>query len=402
MALEAAQRMVFEAARAIGPTGVEEVALRDAARRVIARDVLADRDQPAFHRAAMDGYAVRHRDVGPAGATLRVVGEVPAGTCFEGEVGPGEAVAIMTGAPVPVGADAVQMVEKARASGDQVTLEGPLRPWQHIAPRGEDVRTGELVAPAGRMVDALVTGALASVGCARVPVHRRPTVTVLATGDELVEVEQTPLPHQIRETNRHTTVALVEAAGGEAIDGGRIADEEVALRAAIRGGLRTDFLVLSGGVSAGRYDLVADALRDEGVEVLFHKISIKPGKPVLVGRRGKTLVFGLPGNPVSAFVTAHLLLLPALAMRRGAPRAAPWHLEARCDGALPAALGRVTFHAAALEGDGPELSVRPVPCNGSGDQVGFSRANCLVRREPRAAAVAPGDRVTVMLLHPPV
>ncbi len=406
--LSDAEATVVATARAVaaGATGTERVPLREAADRVLAEDVLADRDQPAFDRSAMDGYAVLSDDLSGDAATLSIIGEVAAGTAWGGPpLRSGQTLAIMTGAPVPAGADAVQMVERCRladgaegAPGDLVTIEGPVPAGQHIAPQGEDVRTGDVVIAAGTRLTGLRIGVLASVGCAEVPVVRRPRVAIIATGDELVEVDERPLPHQIRETNRHTLEAMVEATGAEPVEVGHARDDVAALDAAIDRGLEADVLVLSGGVSAGRYDLVADGLRARGVEVLFHKIAVKPGKPVLFGRRGETLVFGLPGNPVSAFVTAHLLLVPALRTLLGERHVVPWRWSAPLTAPLRRTGNRPTFYTATLDPEG----VRPVACNGSGDQAGFAQGNCLIRRPPEAAAAAAGEVVEVVLLQRPV
>ena len=403
--LSDALTLVVETARAAAASRqpFERVPLAGAAGRTLSEDVLADRDQPAFDRSAMDGYAVRSADVGGEAATLRVVGEVRAGTAWSGPpIGPGEAVAIMTGAPVPPGADSVQMVERCELEGptghERVVVSGPVRTGQHVASRGEDVRAGEAILRRGDRVSGLRVGALASVGCAEVMVWRKPRVAIIATGDELVEVHERPLPHQIRETNRHTLEALVRAAGGDPLEVGLARDDASALDAAIDRGLGAEVLVLSGGVSAGRYDLVADGLRSRGVEVLFHKVAVKPGKPVLFGRRGATLVFGLPGNPVSAFVTAHLLLVPALRALQGDERPEPWIWRARLLAPLRRTGARPTFYGARLSPEG----VSPISSNGSGDQVGFAAGDCLIRREAGANAAAEGQEVDVLLLRRPV
>lgn len=402
--LETAWSIVRDAAERLREARVSapaEVALWEARGLVLARDVLADRDQPAFHRSAMDGYAVRAADVAGAEAALRVAGEVPAGRSWDGVLGPGEAVAIMTGAPLPEGADAVQMVERTSESGGVVTVAGPLRAWEHVSRRGEDVAAGSVVAEAGRVVDGLTIGVLASVGCARVPVLRRPRVTVISTGDELVPLSDVPGPSGIRDSNRPTLLGMVESASATPVDGGHVRDDPAELRREVRAALGSDVLVLSGGVSAGRYDLVLEALREEGVEVLFHGVAIKPGKPVLFGRHGGGLVFGLPGNPVSTYVTSLLLLLPALAVLRGRGRPEPWTLSARLDGSLPPTGPRTTFHPGVLHQDGRTFVVRAVSWNGSGDQVGFARGNCLVRRDAGSPAIPGGETVTVVLPAPP-
>ncbi|MCB9728686.1 MAG: molybdopterin molybdotransferase MoeA [Deltaproteobacteria bacterium] len=401
--LEEASEIVGRAAseawarRAAGAT--EELALGDAVGRVLAGDVRADRDQPPFDRAAMDGYALRAADAAGERQRLAVVGEVAAGTAWEGELPAGAAVAIMTGAPVPPGADAVQMVERCRELGPAaVEIGGPVRAGQHIAPRGEDLRAGDVVARAGARVEGLLAGALASVGAARVPVVARPTVAIVGTGDELVDISQSPGPAAIRDSNRYTLEALAHAAGARVVLVERVADDPAALAAAVARGLRADVLVLSGGVSAGRYDLVVGALAEAGVSLAFHKVAIKPGKPMVFGTHPGGLVFGLPGNPVSTFVTGVLLLAPALRALGGQGAAWPRALQARLLAPIEATTERTTFHPGRLEvaADGA-LAVTPVGWNGSGDQSGFARGDCFIRREARSERVEPGERVSAIV-----
>jgi molybdopterin molybdotransferase len=399
-----AQAIVGEAARALAlgrenSGGVEEIALSEATGRVLAAEVRADRDQPPFDRAAMDGYAVRAADCTAATAELRVVGEVAAGVSRAEALEAGTAVAIMTGAPVPAGADAVQMIERCRdLGGGRVAVGGPVRVGQHIAPRGEDVRAGDRVAGRGDRVMGLCAGALASVGAARVAVVRRPTVAIVGTGDELVDVDREPGPAEIRDSNRYTLAAVVEAAGGRVAHSERVRDDVAALDAAIARGLGADVLVLSGGVSAGRYDLVVDALRRAGVALAFHKVAMKPGKPVVFGTHAGGLVMGLPGNPVSTFVTATLLLAPALRILQGVADAWPWVLSARATTAIEATTERDSFHPGALRpGADGRLEVAALSYNGSGDQVGYARGDCFIFRPAQSAAVEPGAAVDVWL-----
>ncbi|MEZ4264789.1 MAG: molybdopterin molybdotransferase MoeA [Myxococcota bacterium] len=377
----------------------EEIGLLEATERVLAEEVLADRDQPPFNRAAMDGYAVRAADCSGERARLRVVGEVAAGAQRDEALEAGCAVAIMTGAPVPEGADAVQMIEKCRAVGaDTVEVDGPVRSGQHIAARGEDVRAGDVVARAGDPVRGLLAGALASVGAGRVRVVRQPTVAIIGTGDELVDVDCAPGPAEIRDSNRYTLEALAREGAARVILSERVRDEPEALAAAIARGLAADVLVLSGGVSAGRYDLVVDALARAGVSLAFHKVAIKPGKPVVFGTHAGGLVFGLPGNPVSTFVVGALVLLPALRALGGVAAPWPWRLSARLTAPLEATTERDTFHPGRLApaADGT-LEVTPVGWNGSGDQVGFARGGCFIRREARSGAALVGESVEVVL-----
>lgn len=378
---------------------VEEVALLDAMGRVLAAEVVADRDQPPFNRAAMDGYAVRAADCAGESTRLRVVGEVAAGVDREEVLEPGSAVAIMTGAPVPPGADAVQMIERCRElSPELVEVAGPVRRGQHIAPRGEDVRAGDVVARVGDTVRGLLAGALASVGAGRVRVVARPTIVIVGTGDELVDVDSAPGPAEIRDSNRYTLEALAREGTAQVILTERVRDDPAALADAISRGLSADMLVLSGGVSAGRYDLVVDALAEAGVTLEFHKVAIKPGKPVVFGTHANGLVFGLPGNPVSAFVVGALLMVPALRALGGVADPWPWTVRARLTTTVEPTTERETFHPGRLRAapDG-SLEVASVPWNGSGDQVGFARGGCFIRRDARSPAAEPGETVDVVL-----
>ena len=405
LGLSDAQRVTLSEARAVRDQRsepVRSVQLARAGGAVLAVDVIGDRDQPPFDRAAMDGFAVRSADVQGDHATLRIAGEVAAGEVYAGVVAAGEAVAIMTGAPLPEGADAIQMIERCDVDegAGVVKVEGPVTARRHVAPRGEDVRAGDVVAPAGRRVAGMTVGVLASVGATSVEVHRRARVAVIATGDELVDIGAEPAAGQIRDSNRHCLMALMQSVGAQVVDGGRAPDDLTGLRAAIRRGLDSDLLLLSGGVSAGRYDLVGEALAAEGVTPIFHKVAIKPGKPVMLARHEHGLVIGLPGNPVSAYVVAWLLAVPAARVIGGlAPEAAlPITVGATLSGDLRPTRGRLTFETATLRQDAGELVVQPVRSNGSGDQVGFAGGDCLICRAPDAPAATTGARVDVVLL----
>ncbi|MGB0591217.1 MAG: gephyrin-like molybdotransferase Glp [Myxococcota bacterium] len=374
-----------------------DLPLWDAHGHVLAASVLADRDTPPFDRSAMDGFAFRAADV--PGQPLRIIGEVPAGTIFGGVVGPGEAVSIMTGAPMPEGADTVAMIERCEVTGAHVVIEGPTTLGRHIARRGEDVSEGDVAVPAGRAIQGPTVGVLAGVGAAKVTVHRPPRVTVMATGDELVEHDETPAAHQIREGNRHTVMAMLRSLRAATVDGGIVADTQEALRDAVRAAASSDVIVLSGGVSKGKYDLVKPVLEDLGMETLFHGVQAKPGKPVLFGRLDGSLVLGLPGNPVSTYVMAVLLLLPMVRALAGLAHPRTRTLSAQLKGALPPTKRRTTYHPAVLIGgaQGGPAEVTPVSWRGSGDLTGYSQCNCLIRTEVNAAAAADGAQVRVLL-----
>ncbi|HEX9186445.1 MAG TPA: gephyrin-like molybdotransferase Glp, partial [Vicinamibacteria bacterium] len=301
------------------PLADEEVALEDALSRVLAEDVPSDRDLPPFDRAAMDGYALRAGDVAGAPVALDVVGEVRAGQWPDLTVGPGQAARIMTGAPVPPGADAVQQVEKTQPLDEfRVTIQASVAEGANVGPRGSEVRAGDVVLARGRVIDPAAIAVLASAGKARVRAARRPVVALLVTGDEIVDVGAAPGPCQIRNSNGPAVTAQARLAGAEVRPLGVAPDQPDAIAEALRPGLSADVLVVSGGVSAGDYDLVEPALLELGATFLFTKVAIKPGAPLVFGRRGGTLVFGLPGNPVSAQVTFDLFVRPALLKMQGA------------------------------------------------------------------------------------
>lgn len=392
------------ALRSSRPASTRTTTIWEASGYVLAADVAADRPLPPFDKSMMDGFALRAADLGPEPTTLELVGEVAAGDVGRA-IGPCQALAIMTGAPLPEGADAVQVVElcerppvvDGRAT---VVVRERVAAGANVAPTGALARQGQVVVEKGRIIESLTAGVLASVGAAQVEVFRRPRVTVVATGDELVNIDEVPAEAQIRDSNRKTLMALAEAEWCRVVDGGIARDDRAHLRSVIRDGLEGDVLVLSGGVSAGSYDHVRECLEAEGVEILFHQIAIKPGKPALFGRTERTLVFGLPGNPVSNFVTAALLLTPAVRILGRRPDHRPWILRLPLvDAGLAATGRRTTFHPAnlvRLERDG-ELAVRPCRWDGSADHVGYARGNVLIRCEVDDREKVVGDVVSVVM-----
>ena len=307
----------------------EEVSLREACGRVLAVEVRSDVDLPPFEKSAMDGYAVRLADftAGEGEVELELVGESKAGEPFTGSVADGQCVAIYTGAEAPAGCDAVVMIEKTRGEGGRVWISDTPGPRQNICARGEDLSDGQVVFEAGRRLRPVDLSVLAAVGCDPVPVFRRPRVAILTTGDELIAPSEVPGPGQIREGNTLHLAAMASAAGASVVQVGRISDDVEVLAAAFEEALAScDALITTGGVSMGKYDLVGDALKRVGVEQIFHKIAIKPGKPVWFGRRADALVFGLPGNPVSCLVTHEVFVRPALARIGGCEAEVPERL----------------------------------------------------------------------------
>jgi molybdopterin molybdotransferase len=326
LTLEEAQERVLERARPLSP---ELVPIAEAGGRVTAEEVRARVDLPPFASSAMDGFAVRAADLP---ATLRIAGESAAGRAFEGRLEPGFAVGISTGAVVPEGADAVVPVEQVVQIENTVEIAHALGQGAHIRPRGGDVAAGEVVVPAGVSFTPARLAAAAAAGVATVSCGRRPRVAVLATGSELVAPGEPLHAGQVYEANGLMLGAALAASGAEIVTEPPAADDEEALRAALERGLASDVLVTSGGVSVGEHDLVRAVERELGVEEVFWRVAMKPGKPIAFGVRGDALVFGLPGNPVSALVGCELFVKPALRALQGLadplPRFAPGRLAA--------------------------------------------------------------------------
>ncbi len=383
------------------PTDVVEVALADALGRVLARPIVADRDLPPTDRSAMDGYAVRAADLAGAPCSLRRTGEVRAGQPVgDVRVEARGAVRIYTGAIVPPGADAVVMVEQTEETGDgrEVRFREPVRAGQHIRRCGEDVLRGATVLRPGTAIHAAEVAALATVGATRVPVHRPPAVSVLSTGDEIVEAGRTPAAHQVRNSNACALVAQLRELGLAARDLGNAPDDPAGHAAALRRGLEGDLLLVTGGVSVGRYDLVAQTLAELGMELLFHKVAMKPGKPVLAGRRGGTLVVGLPGNPVSAFTGFVVLVAPALWKLAGLAHGTT-QAEVRAELAEPlfAKPGRTTYHLGRVAWSGDRWRARPVPNVSSGDVLSLARANAFLITPADGGPLGSGEAVAAIL-----
>jgi len=341
----------------------------------LSADVVADRDAPPFDSSAMDGYAVRAADA-IEGASLNVVGEIAAGGWPDRSVGAGEAIAIMTGAPVPEGADAIVPVEVIERGEGTIRVLAAAKDGAHLRRRGEIRAAGETVLRAGHVVRPIDAAILGSVGQARVPVFARPYLAVGATGNELVPVEVPPERGEIRNSNTPTLMAQAREAGALATTLGIIRDDPAETRKAIAHGLEREFLVLSGGVSMGEYDHVVGALEEEGVEILFHKVAMKPGKPIAFGRRGRTLVFGLPGNPVSASVGFELFVRPAIRKRLGFADPVRAVVTAKAGERLRGSGPRRAFLPATW--DAVAGTARPVRWRGSHDPYAFAAANALI------------------------
>jgi molybdopterin molybdotransferase len=379
----------------------EVVLLDEALGRVLAEDVHADIHVPPFDNSAMDGYAVRGADT--AGATaerpavLRVVADLPAGRVPDTAVGPGEAIRIMTGAPMPAGADAIVRVEDTERGEGTVLVRAPSRPGRDVRLAGEDVRAGELILPRGTYVRPAEVGMLAMLGRRRVQVIRRPRVAVLTTGDELVDVDEPVTPGKIRNVNLYSICAQVRWCGGEPIALGVARDTLEDLEAKVREGMTADMLVTSAGVSVGDYDVVKVVLDKLG-RIDFWRVNMKPAKPIAFGRIGDIPMFGLPGNPASSMVAFEEFVRPAILKMQGRRALRHPTLAAVSEAELDNRGGRRSYVRGYVHAHGDGYRVRPAGPEGAGIMTAMVRANCFIVIPEDVARVAPGDAVTVELL----
>jgi molybdopterin molybdotransferase len=360
------------------PTEVVRLPLDACFRLVLAEAVLADRDTPASDRSAMDGFAVRAADAKQPGARLRVAAEVRAGESAAGvRVEPGTAARILTGATLPDGADSVVMLEhvEERSEDGTIVVGRAVAPGDHVRTRASDLRAGETVVAPGRPIYAPEIAAMAAVGHTRVQVHRPPVVGLLSTGDEVVEPDRDPQAHQVRNSNAGMLLAQLRELGLGGTYLGTAGDTAGELREKLARALRSDLLLVTGGVSVGRYDLVPPTLDSLGMRLLFHKVAMKPGKPILAGVCDGCLVIGLPGNPVSAFAGFAVFVAPILRRMMGYREWENPPLSARLDAPLSAKPGRRTYHLARLRREGTELVGARSESTGSGDVLSLVRAN---------------------------
>ncbi|MDZ7269203.1 MAG: molybdopterin molybdotransferase MoeA [candidate division KSB1 bacterium] len=381
-----------------GRLPAETVDLLQAAGRVLAEEIISDRDQPPFARSSMDGYALRAADVAPAPVQLQVVGFIPAGTFPDFQIQQGQAAKIMTGAPLPAGADSVQMIEKTRpAAGDRVEVLEAVPPGHNVSPQGSEAAAGQVVARAGSFVSPAVIGLLAAVGKSRVRVYRRPAVAIIATGDELVEIDQTPKLGQIRNSNSFALAAQVARLGATARLWGMARDQQQQIRELLQRGLACEVVVLTGGVSMGDLDLVEDVFQELGLQIHFNKVAVKPGKPVVFATCGDKLVFGLPGNPVSAATTFELLVRPAIRKLMGFSVYSNQIVAAQLEAPIINRSQREYYAPATAWYDGRQFRVRPLASKGSGDQVTYAQSNCYLICPREVVELHAGETVRVML-----
>ena len=395
ISIEEALALVFDG---LAPLGTERVALEQAVGRVAAEPARSAVDLPPFDRSAMDGYAVRAADTTP-GVALRVAEGVAAGEVATTALEPGTAAPVSTGAAIPPGADAVLRSELASEQDGRVAPARALAPGTHVRHRGEDLRAGDVLAPAGSTLTLARISALASAGVGEVVVHRRPQLHVLVTGSELLPLGAPPEPGRIHESNGLMVRLLAARAGAEITDHGVVGDDREATRRAVEAGLAGDALVVSGGVSVGPHDHVRPAFADCGVDEVFWRVGIKPGKPLWFGRRGRALVFGLPGNPLSTIVCFCVFIEPALRRLQGERDARPRLEKGRLTTSARASDGRTTFLTAALRpADDGVIEATPTERQGSHMTGALGESDGFAVAPETAGELPPGSTVDILRL----
>ena len=383
------------------PLPGETVTIEKAAWRVLASDIAALRTQPPFDASAMDGYAVRSVDVVSPPVNLTIIGEAPAGKGFRGTIGPGEAVRIFTGAPVPQGADAVLIQENTRAvSAGVVEALEPVAVLRNIRRAGLDFREGERLLEAGRILDPPALSLVAAANHAALSVVRRPRVAILATGDELLPPGSEVGPDQIIASNAYGVAAIVERTGGVPLDLGIVRDDRAAIDTSVRRAIDAgaDMIVTLGGASVGDHDLVRAVLTSAGMSLDFWKIAMRPGKPLMFGRLGEVRVLGLPGNPVASFVCSHLFVAPLVARLAGRPYAVELR-DAVLGVEMAANDQREDYVRARAEWRAGQLVASPFPVQDSSMLRTLAEANTLIVRPPFAPAAPEGSSCRVVMLR---
>jgi molybdopterin molybdotransferase len=414
LSFEDARRLVEEHAKQLRPPDTEQVDLLAAPGRVLAEPVLADRDIPPFPRSTRDGYAVNSAYLARLPAGFDVVSEIKAGARMNellARLYPEQVASIMTGAPVPAGADAVVMIEYTSRQGDRVEISKGVVPGENIVPRGAEARQGGTLLDCGLRLNERGIALAASAGKARLEVFKRPRVSVLTTGDEIVGVSATPGPTQIRNSNSYSLAAQILGAGGQPVLLPIAPDEPQRLQQLVEEGLHLDLLLITGGVSLGRYDLVEQVLSEIGAEFLFTGVKIQPGRPVVFGCCSTganpqaatsntppgTYFFGLPGNPVSTMVTFELFARPMIAALAGQTPRKLLFVHAQLKSEIRVKTGLRRFLPALLSGEFDDSLVELVAWQGSGDIAAAARANCYVVIPPDRDHIPPGEWVAVMM-----
>ena len=400
LSFEEARHVVEGQAAEVRARTKEKVKILASLGRVLAEPIAADRDFPPFRRAMRDGYALRAADLASLPATLDVIGEIKAGAPPEAvprEVGAGQAAAIMTGAPAPNGADAVVMVEYTSLSGKRVTVTRSVARGDNIVEAGSEARKGQFLLHHGTRMDYGAIALAASVGLQSISVFRRPEVAILSTGDEIVEIGERPGPHQIRNSNSYSLAAQGQQAGSVPKMLGIARDEADHLRGLIEQGMEHDLLLLTGGVSMGRYDLVEQVLAELSAEFFFTGAQIQPGRPVVFGRVRERYFFGLPGNPISTMVTFELFARPMLEALAGMAARELCFVHARLKSEIKTKTGLTRFLPALLSGEFEETEVELAGWHGSGDVAAMARSNCYLVIPPDREKIAAGEWVAILM-----
>jgi molybdopterin molybdotransferase len=379
---------------------VEQVPFQAALGRVLAEKLVATSDVPPFRRAAVDGYAVQSTDVPIAPIELTLVGESRAGGGIPGKLESGEAMAIMTGAPVPDGADAVQMVEVCRPSigGGKVTILKTVNAGDNFTPRGREAKAGDTMLDAGHRVGPAEIAVMATFGYSQVTVYRKPSIAIFATGDELVEFNQSPRSDQIRNSNAYCLASQLKLMDLEAEYLGIVRDDKEQLRQKMLAGLERDVLIITGGVSMGEYDFVHHVFRDLGLDILFSKVAIKPGKPTVFARRKNNLIFGLPGNPISALITFECFVRPVLGRLCGQNNPELPRMRGKLLADTRQSLGRTAFMPAWTFWKDDGWKIEPLSWKSSADIIGFTGANSAFIFPKDHDFLGKGEMVELMLL----
>lgn len=378
----------------------EAVPFRSAPWRLLAEDISAPEDIPSFNRSAMDGYAFLAADVAETPAQLEIAGEIRAGEGNPGAILRGQAMAIMTGAPVPAGADTVQKIEETSLSEGRrtVSILKSVKKGANIRHAGSESRAGDRVLEAGRFLGPSEMAVLAMCGIQTVKVQKMPSIAIVSTGDELVGVEEIPGPGQIRNSNAWSLLGQVQTMGLEAEYLGIARDNREDLERFLLEGLKRDVLIMTGGVSVGEYDFVKDVFLDAGLEILFDKVAMKPGKPTVFARKGDCLVFGLPGNPVSTFVAFENFVRPALARLYGMKGPGLLKVRGVLTEEVRQSAGRTSYLPARVTLVGERCEIEPLAWKGSGDVVGFARADAMLVVPPDQAQIGCGETAEAILM----
>ncbi len=392
---EALERIV----EGVAATPAELIAIDRAHGRILAAPLAAKHTQPPFDASAMDGYAVRAADVTQAPVRLKVIGQSQAGAGYHGQVQPGETVRIFTGAPLPIGADAIIIQENTRSDGDEVVIDDRAIDPGYVRHRGFDFTTGSVLLASGRRLNAREVTLAAAMGHAELPVHRQPRVAIIATGDELVLPGIAPGPDQIVCANPFGIAAMVEGAGGQPDLIGIAADTRESLKACLARAHDADIIVTVGGASVGDRDLVAPVLREIGITLDFWRIAMRPGKPLMFGRLGGQRVMGLPGNPVSSLICTRVFLIPLIRRMLGQGELDFARRPVRLATAMPANGPRQHYARAILSTDSKgQMTVRPVHSQDSSLLAALAEADALIVQAPHAPKLPQGAEVEVLLL----